>query len=141
MRFKRHFHQFVKILPIKATKRGGDSTPALFLTERGENVISRRGICYDLKLSKFRSTQGDLTFVFSSLLHKQKFEERLKENRDTINYSLTKRFGVKIDVSPLADVVLYKKIETRGFLIVVKDGKAACPDVLKFVGNNLMMRN
>lgn len=96
---------------------------------------------YDLKLSKFRSRQGDLTFVFSSLLHKQKFEERLQENRDTINYSLSKRFNMNVDVSILADVVLYKKIETRGFLIVAKEGKATCLSNLIFNQGKITSRN
>lgn len=104
-------------------------------------MLTRNGVCYDLKLSKFRSTQGDLTFVFSSLPHKEKFEQRLRSNRDTINYSLSKRFNTKIDVSTLADIVLYKKIETRGFLIVSKDGKFSCLEETKFVGGKVTMRN
>ena len=104
-------------------------------------MISRRGICYDLKLSKFKSTQGDLTFVFSSQLHKEKFEEQLKTNRDTVNYSLSKRFKIKVDVSALADIVLYKKIETRGFLIVAKEGKATCLNNLIFNNGKITKAN
>ena len=86
-------------------------------------MITRNGICYDFSLSEYRTTVNNLTFVFSSQLHLDKFKQRLKENRETINRSLTKRFDYCVDVTALADIVLYKKIETRGFLIVTNEGK------------------
>ena len=94
-------------------------------------MLSRRGICYDLEKSHYRSTQKNLVYVFSSQLHMERFEEKLNENRETINKSLTKRFNVSIDVSTLADLVLYKKIETRGFLVVIKD-ETSCQE--KYAG-------
>lgn len=104
-------------------------------------MISRNGICYDLEISEYTSTQNGLTFVFSSQLHKDKFESRLKQNRETINYSLTKRFNISIDVSTLADVVLYRKIETRGFLIVVKEDKMQCLKHITFAGGKMTLKN
>lgn len=78
--------------------------------------------------------------MFSSQPHLDKFESRLKTNRDTINYSLTKRFGFSVDVSTLADVVLYKKIETRGFLIEVEEVEYKCLKSLKCGGVTVTMR-
>ena len=78
-----------------------------------------------------------MTFVFSSKLHLDKFKKKLKENRDIINYSLMKRFNYYLDVSQLADVVLYRKIETRGFLIVTLEGKELCQKSLQFVGGKV----
>ena len=85
-------------------------------------MITRNGICYDFNLSTYRATIGNLTFVFSSQLHLDKFLAKLEDNRKTINHSLTKRFNYHVDVHHLADIVLYKKIETRGFLIVTNEG-------------------
>lgn len=102
---------------------------------------SRSGVCYDLENSEYKSTQNGLTFVFSSQLYKDKFESRVKENRDIINYSLTKRFGISIDVSTLADVVLYRKIEKRGFLIVAKEDKMQCVKHITYDGANLTLKN
>lgn len=85
-------------------------------------MFTRNGVCYDLQKSTYRTTVNGLTFVFSSRLHLDKFKKKLHENRDIINYSLTRRFNVTVDVSQLADIVLYKKIETRGFLIVTNEG-------------------
>lgn len=105
-------------------------------------VITRNGVCYDLSISEYRFTEGELTFVFSSKLHLEKFKKKLRENRDIVNYSLSKRFGFTVNVSYLADVVLYKKIETRGFLIVTNEGKELCQrSNLKFVGGKVIPQN
>lgn len=101
-------------------------------------MISRNGVCYDLNISSYRFTTGNLTFVFSSQLHLDKFKKKYKENRDIVNYSLTKRFNATVDVSELADVVLYRKIETRGFLIVTSEGKTLCQKNTKFIGGKMI---
>ncbi|MBO5810612.1 MAG: hypothetical protein J6R32_07260 [Bacteroidales bacterium] len=101
-------------------------------------MISRNGIYYDFDLSKFRHTVDGITYVFSSRLHLEKFIERLEENRTTINNSLTRRFNFPVDVSALADFVLYRKIESRGFMIVTNEGYKICQNnQVKFVGGKL----
>ena len=104
-------------------------------------MISRNGVVYDLNVSSYRYTVGGLTYVFSSKLHLDKFKKKLKENRDIINYSLTKRFNIAVDVSQLADVVLYRKIETRGFLIVTGEGNELCQNNITFVGGEVTIQN
>ena len=104
-------------------------------------MISRNGVYYDLQLSNFRFKNGNLIFVFSSQLHLNNFKKKYKENRDIINYSLSKRFKCKVDVSQLADVVLYRKIETRGFLIVTVEGKELCQNNLTFDGLEVIIPN
>lgn len=89
-------------------------------------MMTRDGVFYNLDVSDYRVDIGELTFVFSSALHMRKFIDRLNENRDIINYSLNRRFKMKVDASLIADIVLYSKIETRGFLIECKDGKYTC---------------
>ena len=88
-------------------------------------MISRNGVCYDLNVSPYKCTINDVTFVFSSKLHLKKFKTKLNDNRKSINDSLTKRFNICVDVSTLADIVLYRKIESRGFL-VYSEGKELC---------------
>lgn len=107
----------------------------------GDKMISRNGIVYDLTVSPYRYNKDGLTFVFSSQLHLDKYKAKLKENRDIINYSLTKRFNFAVNVSPLADIVLYRKIETRGFLIVTNEGKTLCQTNIIFDGGKVTMQN
>lgn len=101
-------------------------------------MMTRDGVFYNLEYSDFRVDMGELTFVFSSALHMRKFIDRLQNNRDIINYSLSKRFKVKVDVSALADIMLYAKIESRGFLIECKDGKLTCLEDIKCAGISAM---
>ena len=107
----------------------------------GDNMISRRGIVYDLTLSNYRCTLNGLTYVFSSQLHLDNFRKKYKENRSIINYSLSKRFNLKIDVPILADMVLYRKIETRGFLVINGEGKSVCQGKITFVGDVVTIQN
>lgn len=104
-------------------------------------MISRNGVVYDLNVSSYRHTVGGLTYVFSSKLHLDKFKKKLKENRDIINYSLTKRFNITVDVSQLADVVLYRKIETRGFLIVTGEGNELCQNNITYGGGEVIIQS
>lgn len=92
------------------------------------------GVEWNLKKSPFKVYINDTIYVFSSKLHHDKFLDKLQQNRDIINYSLYRRFGVDCDVSELADFILYCKIESRGFLIV-KDGETVeCRDSVKLNG-------
>lgn len=79
-------------------------------------------ICYNLAKTPYKTNSGNLCFCFSSEKHLQKFKARLKDNRDYINKSLSRRFGVDINVNCLADILLYRKIETRGFLLIDDKG-------------------
>jgi YHS domain-containing protein len=104
-------------------------------------MITKNGVYYDLTKSTYTYKDGGLTYVFSSKLHLDKFKKKLKENRDIINYSLSKRFNVNVKVSQLADIVLYKKIETRGFLIYTVEGKEICQESVTFVGGEVTTQN
>lgn len=104
-------------------------------------MITRNGVCYDLTKSSYQFKDGNLIYVFSSQMHLDKFKKKLKENRDIINYSLSKRFNMNIRVSKLADVVLYKKIETRGFLIYTVEGQKICRENITFVGGEVTTQN
>lgn len=97
-------------------------------------MISRNGVCYDLNMSSYRYRVDNLTYVFSSKLHLEKFKKKFKENRDIINHSLSNRFNIDVDVSQLSDIVLYRKIETRGFLIVTVEGKELCLNNITYGG-------
>lgn len=102
--------------------------------------MTRAGVCYNFPKSPYKVTVNGLTFVFSSQLHVEKFKDNLKENRDIINYSLSKRFGFTVDVDIVADVVLYKKIEKRGFLITNVHGNEFTPDNFRFDGGSLYVK-
>lgn len=92
-----------------------DYNPPCFIME-----ITRNGVVHNLKFSPFKYRINNVTFYFSSYSHLKKYRERLKTNRETIIYSLYRRFKIKIYNNILCDIVLYSKLETRGFLLEYK---------------------
>lgn len=104
-------------------------------------MITRNGVCYDLSKSNYKHIENGVVFVFSSKLHLDKFKRKLTDNRKLINMSLTKRFSCGVDVSILADIVLYKKIETRGFLIVYEGIELWEKEQVIFAGGKVTKKN
>ena len=107
-----------------------------------EAKLTRGGVAYDLSVTPFTkkiiyASNNYLIFCFSYQLKLNKFQERLEENRDKINSSLSKRFGFEIVNDVLCDIKLYSSIEKRGFLLknhkegfecldsIILDGKRA----------------
>lgn len=85
-------------------------------------AMTRNGVFYNLDESFYKVELDDtgLTFVFSSLLHKNKFLEEYEDFRKKINKSLSQRFNLPIEQKLIADLTLYKKIENRGFKVTAK---------------------
>lgn len=104
-------------------------------------MMTRNGIVYKLELSPYKVTIAGVTYMFSSVNHLDKFMEKLNENRDTISYSLSKRFGVSVDIAILSDIVLYSKVETRGFLISHKGVSYSCKKDIILNGATLTKKN
>ena len=104
-------------------------------------MMTRNGIVYKLELSPYTVTVDDTTFYFSSKNHLEKFTEKLTENREVIGYSLSKRFGFSINIKLLADIVLYSKIETRGFLINRKGVNYLCKKDIILSGGKVTKKN
>lgn len=107
--------------------------------------LTRSGVAYDLTLSphklvvKYGETDF-LTYVFSSELYKNKFNEKMYKNREEISESLSKRFGITLRQDKLADIRLYIKTEKRGFLIQGNEDYS-CLDHIELNGVNLMNRS
>ena len=108
-------------------------------------MLSRNGISYNLKLSPYEyilkySNNEFIKFKFSSLLYKEKFIDRYEGNRETINRSLSKRFGIDLSNNVLCDLKLYSSIEKRGFLIETKEGYYECLNIIKLDGQNKIQK-
>lgn len=99
-------------------------------------TLTKNGICYDLKESPYIYFVGVYKFFFSSPAHLVKFRKGLEANRDWLNDSMTRRFKFNMSLDELADFSLYRKIETRGFLIINDLTGVAyeCPENIEFRG-------
>lgn len=110
--------------------------------------LTRGGVAYDLSVSPYTQkvvynieTNEEITYHFSSQYYKDNFNERLYENRDSINGSLTKRFGINIKNDKLCDIKLYTKIEKRGFLLKNNREEFTCLNTIKLDGTMLIQGN
>lgn len=103
--------------------------------------LTRNGIAHDLSVSPYRHIisydDEELTLVFSSKLHQQKFIKRMLENRQKISSSLSNRFGFLINTDVLADLTLYISIESRGFLLYAEGEKITCLEDLRLDGDKV----
>lgn len=105
--------------------------------------LTRGGVAYNFEHSPHKATiqysDGDsIEYTFSSNLYREKFLDRLEENRKRIHLSLTKRFNFKIYNNKLSDLQLYMSIEKRGFLIKENERVHKCPNAIKLNGLTLM---
>lgn len=95
---------------------------------------TRNGIYYNLKKSEYTVEVNNIKYFFSSQRHLEKFLEQLEENREILAYSLYKRFKVWVSADELFDLVLYNKIESRGFLIEIEGVDYECLESLRLDG-------
>ena len=106
-------------------------------------MITRNGIYYNLELShyKFKVPDTNMVFIFSSELHLFKFEDRYIDNRKDFNTKQRSKYRMNIQSIVLPDVLLYKKLESRGFLIVDERGNKICLENLICYGEKVMPKN
>ena len=107
--------------------------------------LTRSNIAYDLSISPHRYTlkygENSLEFIFSSDLYKRKFIEKYNDHREQIANSLSKRFGVAVNIPVLADIRLYTTIEKRGFLLVGNGVELQCPDRIILDGEKVTLKS
>lgn len=103
--------------------------------------LSRGGICYDLAETPFKAEINSLSYHFSSELNLKKFIVKRDEHREKIKESLSKRFGFTVKNDILSDIVLYKSIEKRGFLIVENGVQLKCLNHITLDGTMMIRKS
>lgn len=84
--------------------------------------VTKNGICYDLSESPYWYEWRGFTYYFSSPSHLRKFASEVRSKELWLNDSFNRRFKFTFYVDSLADLNLYRQIETRGFRVVTNDG-------------------
>ena len=102
-------------------------------------MLTRGGkIAYDFNCSPYRLYVDGLWYIFSSENHVKKFKERVDKSREKISTSLSNRFNIFVQCNGIADIMLYREIEKRGFLIITAEGeRITCLNKVQFVGGKL----
>ncbi len=109
-------------------------------------MLTRNGIAYDLKISPYKhiiryEDSDSVIYTFSSELNKERFINKLSENRNYINGSLSSRFNIPITYNKLCDLKLYTRIEKRGFLIESEEETFECLNTIRLNGMTLIQES
>lgn len=82
---------------------------------------TRSGVYHDIKESEYAVSDGKLYMFFSSPTTIKKFMNGYEENRKKMDEKYEKLMsdGVTINQDILFDLMLYKKIEKRGFYCIL----------------------
>lgn len=97
--------------------------------------LTRHGIAYDLSTSPYKIRLKQCELRFSSEKNVERFLKKEKSERDRINASLSKRFGMQFNLDYIAFIDLYRHIENRGFYIILRNGEVAtCLEQIKLDG-------
>lgn len=81
-------------------------------------MITKYGVCYDIKNSPYTYSFMQYEFHFSTINNRNKFEKQLSVKQLWLTDSLSRRFKYSIEAYILAIFQLYHQIEHRGFYII-----------------------
>ncbi len=94
---------------------------------------TRRGIYHNLLESEYVASTDEVTLFFSSIKYLNKFMHRYKDNRLEVRKKFKKIIGDKpINSDMLADIMLYRTIETRGFYAILKGREIDWQELYRF---------
>lgn len=103
--------------------------------------LTRNGISYNLKESPYftivKYNNQFIQYRFSSENNLNKFIERMADNRDKVNASLSNRFKFDITLDIICDLKLYDSVETRGFFVAAEREVFECLSEVKLDGEKL----
>lgn len=103
---------------------------------------TRRGIFHNLKESKFVISNTEIMFFFSSKLYMQKFVDEYKENREQLFERIDTKGTLRyLNMETLADIMLYQRIEKRGFRSWMKGVDISCENLHKYALRRMTEKN
>jgi hypothetical protein len=107
---------------------------------------TRGGIFYNLPESRYNitlvyCTSLSIQYFFSSPHILQKFLDRMIGKREDLNRWLAITFGYTIDVGVYSDLILYSKLETRGFYIKINGEEVSCQNNIILNGVTVILPN
>lgn len=78
-----------------------------------------RTVVYDLDKSEYFTKINNIKFYFSSAFNKRRFENNFNDYIEEEHKKLKFKYRVNIDIYKCLLVAYYKKIEKRGFRVLV----------------------
>lgn len=101
--------------------------------------MTRNGIEYQLEKSPFIFKDDNLLFYFSSKNHLNKFVINLEKFICDMRYKFSERYGYYCCFDLLFMLMLYSKIETRGFYVKYKGREFKCKNQVTLGGETKIL--
>lgn len=80
-------------------------------------MITKNGICLNVKESEYKSLKYGLLFYFSSKLYLEKFESNVEKYVNEESLKIKNKYKMNANFEVYLAISFYKKIEKRGFYI------------------------
>ena len=86
-------------------------------------MVTKGGICLNLKESEYTYLRFGLKFYFSSKVYREKFITNVANYTKEENLKLKNKYGINCDFTIYLAISYYQKLEKRGFYITSLEGK------------------
>lgn len=108
--------------------------------------MTRSGIEVNLKNSPYgvdiNYGSRIIKYMFSGISSMTKFQNKIEENRQFLKESLTNRFKINFYLSDdFCDMILYKSIEKRAFLVYIDGRPIEWQGNLEYSGQRIESKN
>lgn len=80
-------------------------------------MVTKNGVCLDLKTSEYKIVKFGLIFYFSSRLYLDKFMNNVDKYIEEETLKLKNKYKIECNYEVYLAISYYKKIEKRGFYI------------------------
>ena len=101
-----------------------------------------RGIYHNLKESEYTASDSEVVFFFSSKLYRDKFLEEYENHREAFLTKMHRLTGeIPLNMTTLADITLYRRIEKRGFRALMRGVDITWQDLNVYALRKMMLVN
>lgn len=101
-----------------------------------------RGIYHNLKESEYTVSDSEIVFFFSSKLYRDKFLADYEEHREAFLAKMHRLTGeIPLNMTTLADITLYRRIEKRGFRALMRGVDITWQDLNVYALRKMMLVN
>jgi len=94
------------------------------------SLITKGGVYCDLSISTYLHNihyeDSVLHLHFSSRFNRDRYIEKVLENRIKTKFNIAEKNNITLDTNKMADLVLYSKVENRGFYCTIKGETFTC---------------
>lgn len=97
------------------------------------NDFTRNGICNNMDVSPYFVELEKVTYYFSSKNYMDKFIRCYRFNREEMQDLIYKRLHFRLNANQIFDMLLYDKIEKRGYRVEY-GGERMCRNSVEYVG-------